>query len=112
MRLYVGNINFRTSEASLHQLFTNFGEVDEVAIINDRETGRSRGFAFVTMPNDDEARKAIEELNETEFEGRNLTINEAKPREPRSGGYSGGRGGGESSGGGGGYSRSGGYSRG
>ena len=107
MKLYVGNINFRTTEETLEQLFSNYGQVDEVAIINDRETGRSRGFAFVTMPNDEEAQQAVENLNNTEFEGRNLTINEARPREPRAGGGGGGggysRGGG--GGGGGGYSR-------
>ena len=109
MKLYVGNINFRTSEESLEQLFSNYGQVDEVAIINDRETGRSRGFAFVTMGNDEEAQQAIENLNNTEFEGRNLTINEARPREPRGGGGGGGGGGysrgGGGGGGGGGYSR-------
>ena len=107
MKLYVGNINFRTTEETLEQLFSNYGQVDEVAIINDRETGRSRGFAFVTMSSDEEGQQAIENLNNTEFEGRNLTINEARPREPRSGGGGGGGGGGYSRGGGGG----GGYSR-
>ena len=102
MKLYVGNINFRTTEESLEHLFSNYGQVDEVAIITDRETGRSRGFAFVTMGNDEEAKEAVEQLNNTEFEGRNLTINEARPREPRGGGGGGGYRGG---GGGGGYSR-------
>jgi len=93
LKLYVGNINFRTTEESLEHLFSNYGQVDEVAIINDRETGRSRGFAFVTMGNDEEAQQAIEQLNNTEFEGRNLTINEARPREARGGGGGGGGGG-------------------
>lgn len=95
MKLYVGNMNFRTSEESLEQLFSNYGEVQEVAIINDRETGRPRGFAFVTM-DDEGGKQAIEEVNGTEFEGRTLTVNEAKPRENRSGGGGGGgfRGGG------------------
>jgi len=102
MKLYVGNLNFRTTQESLEGLFSNYGEVQEVAIITDRETGRPRGFAFVTM-NDEGAKEAIEALNGQEFEGRTLNINEARPREPRGGGggggggrggYGGGRGGG------------------
>lgn len=85
MKLYVGNMNFRTTEESLEQLFSNYGEVQEVAVITDRETGRPRGFAFVTM-DDEGAKQAIEEVNGTEFEGRTLTVNEAKPRENRGGG--------------------------
>ena len=92
MKIYVGNMSYSTTEESLEALFSNFGQVEEVAIINDRETGRPRGFAFITMPNDDEARKAIEEINGTEFEGRSLTVNEARPKQNRGGG--GGRGGG------------------
>ncbi len=104
MKIYVGNLNFKTTQESLEGLFSNYGEVQEVALISDRETGRPRGFAFVTM-DDEGAKKAIEALNGQDFEGRVLNINEAKPREPRSGGgggggYGGGRGGG---GGGGGY---------
>ena len=91
MKLYVGNLNFRTTQESLEGLFSNYGEVQEVAIITDRETGRPRGFAFVTM-NDEGGKEAIEALNGQEFEGRTLNINEARPREPRGGG-SGGRGG-------------------
>jgi len=105
MKIYVGNMSYSTTGESLEALFSNFGEVEEVAIINDRETGRPRGFAFVTMPNDDEARKAIEEVNGTEFEGRSLTVNEARPKQNRGGGGGGGRGGGyrgRDSGGGGG----------
>ena len=79
MKLYVGNMNFRTTEESLEQLFSNYGEVQEVAVITDRETGRPRGFAFVTM-DDEGGKQAIEEVNGTEFEGRTLTVNEAKPR--------------------------------
>ena len=106
-RLYVGNLNFRTTEDSLEALFSNYGQVDDVAIITDRDTGRSRGFGFVTMA-DEGAKEAIEALNGTELEGRTLTVNEAKPREDR-GGRGGGRGGG--GGGGGGYSGGGGGGR-
>ncbi len=100
MKIYVGNMSFNTTEASLEGLFSNYGQVDEVAVVTDRETGRPRGFAFVTMGSDDEARAAIEALNGQEFEGRALTVNEAKPREPRSGGFGGGGGGGGGSRGG------------
>lgn len=103
MKLYVGNLNFRTTQESLEGLFSNYGEVQEVAIITDRETGRPRGFAFVTM-NDEGGKEAIEALNGQEFEGRTLNINEARPREPRGGGGGGrgGYGGGGNRGGGGG----------
>ncbi len=101
MKLYVGNLNFRTTQESLEGLFSNYGEVQEVAIITDRETGRPRGFAFVTM-NDEGGKEAIEALNGQEFEGRTLNINEARPREPRGGGGGGGRGYGGGGGGGGG----------
>lgn len=90
MKLYVGNMSFDSTEASLEGLFSNYGTVSEVAVITDRETGRPRGFAFVTMPNDDEARTAIEQLNGQEFEGRTLNINEARPK--TGGGGGGGRG--------------------
>ncbi len=90
MKIYVGNMSFDSTQESLESLFTNYGEVQEVAVITDRETGRPRGFAFVTM-DDNGGKKAIEALNESEFEGRNLVVNEAKPREPRSGGGGGGR---------------------
>ena len=103
MKLYVGNMNFRTTEESLEQLFSNYGEVQEVAVITDRDTGRPRGFAFVTM-DDEGGKQAIEEVNGTEFEGRTLTVNEAKPRENRGGGGGGG-GGGRGGGGGGGRGR-------
>lgn len=101
MKLYVGNLNFRTTQESLEGLFSNYGEVQEVAIITDRETGRPRGFAFVTMA-DEGGKEAIEALNGQEFEGRTLNINEARPREPRSGGGGGGGGRGGYGGGGGG----------
>ncbi len=106
MKIYVGNLSFNTTQETLEDLFSQFGEVSEVAVVTDRETGRPRGFAFVTM-DDEGAKKAIEELNGNEFEGRSLNVNEAKPREPRSGGggggrggYGGGRGGGNRGGGG------------
>jgi len=90
MKIYVGNMSYSTTGESLEALFSNYGQVEEVAIINDRETGRPRGFAFVTMPNDDEAREAIESINGTEFEGRSLTVNEARPKQNRGGGGGGG----------------------
>ena len=102
MKIYVGNMAFGTTEESLEQLFTNYGQVDEVAVVTDRETGRPRGFAFVTMSSDDEARQAIEALNGQEFEGRTLNVNEARPRENRGGGGGGGFRGGRGGGGGGG----------
>jgi RNA recognition motif-containing protein len=110
MKIYVGNMNFRTTEDSLQNLFSNYGEVSEVAIINDRETGRPRGFAFVTMAEDEAGKKAIEDLNGNEFEGRTLNVNEARPKSPGGGGGGGGYGGG--GGGGGGYGGGGGGNRG
>ena len=108
MKIYVGNMSFNTSQEALEDTFAQFGEVQEVAIITDRETGRPRGFAFVTM-DDAGAAKAIEELNGQELDGRTLTVNEAKPRENRAGGGGGGGGGrGGYGGGGGGGNRGGG----
>ena len=88
MRIYVGNLSYSTTEDALSGAFAAFGEVDEVAMISDRETGRPRGFAFVTMNNDEEGRAAIEKLNGTELDGRTITVNEARPRTggPRGGG--------------------------
>jgi len=83
MQIYVGNISYGTTEDSLTTLFSAYGEVQNVKIITDRETGRSKGFGFVTMDNSDEANSAIEAINSKEFEGRELRVNEAKPREPR-----------------------------
>ncbi len=83
MRIYVGNISYQMTEEDLRDLFGEFGQVDEAAIVNDRETGRSRGFAFVTMSDDDAARKAIEQINGREIQDRTLTVNEARPRAPR-----------------------------
>ena len=83
MQIYVGNMNYRTTEEALEGLFAQYGEVQSVKIITDRETGRAKGFAFITMNDDAAAKTAIEELNEKEFESRTLRINEAKPREER-----------------------------
>ena len=93
MKIYVGNINFKTTEDMLQDAFSEFGEVSEVAVIMDRETGRPRGFAFVNMPNDDEARSAIENLNGKELDGRTLNVNEARARTESGGGGGGRRGG-------------------
>ncbi|MEX0778021.1 MAG: RNA-binding protein [Phycisphaeraceae bacterium] len=107
MKIYVGNLSFNTTQDSLQALFSNYGQVSEVALVTDRETGRPRGFAFVTM-DDEGAQKAIAELNGKEFEGRSLNVNEAKPREARSGGGGGGGGGYGGGGGGRGGNRGGG----
>jgi RNA recognition motif-containing protein len=80
MNIYVGNLPFSSNSGDLEQLFSQYGQVDSAAVINDRETGRSRGFGFVEMANDDEARRAIEELNGYDMGGRSLRVNEARPR--------------------------------
>ena len=85
MEIYCGNLSFASTEDDLRQLFDAFGAVERVSIVTDRETGRSRGFGFVQMPNEDEARDAIEDLNGTQLQGRTLAINQARPRETRSG---------------------------
>jgi cold-inducible RNA-binding protein len=84
--IFVGNLNFKTSEDALRKLFESYGAVDRVTILTDRETGRSRGFAFVEMSSTEEGDKAIAALNGTELEGRTLNINEAKPKGERAGG--------------------------
>lgn len=94
MRLYVGNLSFSTTEETLQSEFGAHGQVEEVAVITDRDTGRPRGFAFVTMSNDAEARAAIEGLNGTEIDGRTITVNEARPKANAGGGRGGPRGGG------------------
>ncbi len=102
--LFVGNLSFQTTESELRSLFEPFGQITRVHIATDRETGRSRGFAFVEMSNDEEAARAMTALDGKDFEGRNLKVNEARPREgggPRSGGGRSGSG----SGSGGGFSR-------
>lgn len=100
MKMYVGNIPFSTSADELKELFGEFGEVTDVHIPEDRESGRPRGFAFVTMDSKDGMVSAIKDLDGAEFGGRNLRVNEAKPREEGGGG--GGRGGNRGGGGGGG----------
>ncbi len=87
-KIYVGNLSFNATDDELKQLFAEFGNVSDVFIVKDRATGRSRGFAFVTMENVDSMNAAIEALNETEFDGRALVVNEARPKEEnnRSGG--------------------------
>lgn len=83
MNIFISNINYNAVDSELQALFENYGTVDSAKIITDRETGRSRGFGFVEMPNEDEANKAIEELNQSEFKQKVLNVSEAKPREPR-----------------------------
>jgi len=92
--LFVGNMSFQTTEADLNALFKPFGQVTRVHLAMDRETGRARGFAFIEMPNDDEAAKAIAALDGKELSGRNLKVNEARPKTERSGPRSSGGGGG------------------
>ena len=96
MNIYVGNLSYSTTEDDLRAVFGNFGEVTSAAVIKDRETGRSKGFGFVEMANDDEAREAMASLNGSELQGRQVQVNEARPREerPRGGGGRGGFGGG------------------
>ena len=116
-KLYVGNLSYSVTNATLEQLFGQFGAVRSAEVIQDRDTGRSKGFGFVEMSSDQEAQAAINALNGKDNGGRALTVNEAKPRENRGGGgggggrggYGGGRGGG---GGGGGYGGGGGGGRG
>ncbi|CAI4031398.1 MAG TPA: RNA-binding protein [Nitrospiraceae bacterium] len=91
-KIYVGGLPYSTTEAQLNDLFAAHGTVQSARIITDKFTGQSRGFGFVEMGSAEEAKKAITALNGTQFEGRTLTVNEAKPQEPRSGG-GGGRGG-------------------
>ena len=114
-KLFVGNLAFSATENDLEDLFSQHGPVTEVNLMLDRATGRPRGFAFVTMATPEAAQAAIGALNGSSFEGRNLTVNEARPREERAGGGGGGGGygggGGERRGGGGGGDRRGGGSR-
>lgn len=92
MKLYVGNLSFNTTENSLQEIFEQYGEVRETVLIQDKATGRSRGFGFVTMGTKEAGEAAINGLNGNDFEGRNLMINEARPREDRpQGGGGGGR---------------------
>ena len=104
-KLYVGNLSYSVSSSDLDQMFSQFGTVQSSQVIQDRDTGRSKGFGFVEMDSDAEAQAAIDGLHDQEHDGRRLTVNEAKPREDRGGGgggYGGGGGGGYGGGGGGG----------
>jgi len=103
MRIYVGNLSFNTDEPQIEQLFGAHGTVESVKVIRDPATGRSRGFGFVEMTDDEQGRAACKALDQQEFEGRRLTVNEARPQERRGGGGFGDRGG--RGGGGGGYGR-------
>ncbi|HVK39409.1 MAG TPA: RNA-binding protein [Candidatus Kapabacteria bacterium] len=115
MKLYVGNLSYSTTDADLNRLFSESGTVESATVITDRDTGRSKGFGFVEMASREEGEAAIKALNGTEIGGRSLTVNEARPREERSGGFGGGggsRGGGGGRGGYGGGSYGGGGGRG
>ena len=101
-KLYVGNLPYTASEQDLQDLFSQAGAVESVNVMRDMATGRARGFAFVEMASDDDAQKAIDQLNNTDFGGRNLTVNEARPKTAGGAGGGGGRGGGGGYGGGGG----------
>jgi RNA recognition motif-containing protein len=105
MKLYVGNLSFQTSSEDLQELFAKAGTVESATVVEDRETGRSRGFGFVEMSSKEEGQAAIQQFNGKEVGGRALNVNEAKPREERGGGNRGGFGGGRNGGGRGGSSR-------
>ena len=115
MKLFVGNLPFSATEEDIRSAFEAHGEVSDVAVIMDRETGRPRGFAFVEMPDSGQANAAIEALNNSDFGGRSMNVNEARPREDRprggggGGGFRGGGGGGGFRGGGGGGGNRGGW---
>ncbi|MBS1795013.1 MAG: RNA-binding protein [Acidobacteria bacterium] len=106
-KLYVGNLSFRVTSDDLHEYFSGAGSVESANVVHDQETGRSRGFGFVEMTTEDDAHNAIAQFNGQEYDGRNLVVNEARPRENRGGGGGGGRGGygggGHRGGGGGGH---------
>ncbi len=102
MNIFVAKLDFGTNELDLRDLFEEYGAVDSVKIIMDRDTGKSKGYGFVEMPNDDEANKAIEDLNDAEFQGRYIVVKKARPKEDNRGGGRGNRGGGYNRGGGGG----------
>ena len=90
MKIYVGNMPYSTSSEDLHELFAEHGNVVDANVVMDRETGRSKGFGFVEMPNDAEAREAIDALNTSQLSGRTLRVSEARPRPDRGGGGGGG----------------------
>jgi RNA recognition motif-containing protein len=110
MKLYVGNLAWKVTGEDLEALFSNYGQVQEAIVLNDRETGRSRGFGFVTMADEEGGKAAIAGLDGSDYDGRPLRVNEAQERAPRSGG-GGGFGGGNRGGGGGGYRGGGGGGR-
>ncbi len=101
MKVYVGNLSFTINEDKLREIFSSYGEITEAVIIKDKFSGRSKGFGFVTFANDEDANKAIAEMNKKQVEGREITVNEAKPMDPNSrpprrnfgggGGFGGGR---------------------
>ena len=109
VKLYVGNLPYSTTEEDLRSLFAEYGTVVSAAVVSDRETGRSKGFGFVELETPEQAKASIDALNGKDFGGRNLVVNEARPREERpgggggGGGFGGGRGGRGGGGGGGGY---------
>jgi RNA recognition motif-containing protein len=105
MNIFVARLNYDTRESDLQEAFEEFGAVDSVKIVMDKFTGRSKGFGFVEMPDDDAAREAISNLNDTEFDGRTIVVKEAEDRGNRRGGGNRGGGGGFNRGGGGGYNR-------
>ena len=90
MNIYVGNLSYDTDDHGLRQVFEKYGSVDSVNIIFDKFSGRSKGFGFIEMPDNSEAQKAIDELDGQDLDGRNIKVNQAKPREERGGGYRGG----------------------
>ena len=92
-KIYVGNLPFSATSESLNEMFSKFGSVDSAKIVMDRDTGRSKGFGFVEMSSESEAQAAIEKLNGSDVGGRSLVVNEARPMEPRTGGFGGGGGG-------------------
>jgi len=89
-KLYVGGLPYSVTEGTLQEIFAAHGTVESATVISDRMTGRSKGFGFVEMSSQEEAQAAIDKLNGTDLEGRNITVNEAKPRQPRTGGDGGG----------------------
>jgi len=90
-KLYVGNLPYEIGETELQELFSRSGSVESVNVIRDQATGRARGFAFVEMSTDEDAKKAVNELNASQLSGRSLTVNEARPKTERSGGFGGGQ---------------------
>jgi len=91
MNIFVAKLNYSTTDNDLRDLFEQHGEVSSVKVVMDRDTGRSKGFGFVEMDNDDEGNSAIQDLNETEFQGRTIVVKKSQPQEKRSGGGGGGR---------------------